>query len=124
MGYINTIEQYLLLIDDENKRKILKDLLIWIESTFDLVLEIRYNQPMFVKNGTFILSISNSKNHMSVAPELETMNYFRDEILMAGYESTQMLFRIKYKDEINYNLLTRIINYNIETKKNHEKFWR
>lgn len=48
----------------------------------------------------------------------------KKEIEQAGYSQTKMLFRIKWTDEVDYNLLRKIAAYNIEDKKGMTKFWR
>lgn len=125
MGYIHSLEDYCqTIITDEVKREKFYNFIKWIESEFDLKLEIKYNQPFFTMQGTFILGLSASKNHFSVAPEVKAMEYFSDEIKLSNYEQTTHLFRIKYKDDINYHLISRIINYNMQDKKDYKKFWR
>lgn len=124
MGYIKDFETYALTISDLSKRKVFTDLINWIKDNFELKLEIKYNQPMFLMDGTFILAISALKNHMSIAPEVKAMEYFKDEITIAKYDQSSHLFKIKYVDDINYELITRIINFNMNDKKGYSKFWR
>ncbi|HEM3655410.1 TPA: hypothetical protein U1C87_001535 [Streptococcus suis] len=39
----------------------------------NLTVELKWNQPMFIMNGTFIIGFSVAKNHISIAPEAVTM---------------------------------------------------
>ena len=52
------------------------------------------------------------------------MDVFKDKIEAAGYTQSKMLFRIKYTDKVNYDLLSEMIEYNIEDKAGYTKFWR
>lgn len=62
--------------------------------------------------------------HIAVAPEAVALDHFDEEIKKAGYQRSKMLFRIKWEDEIDFDLLDMIIEYNIEEKKDMTKFWR
>ncbi len=100
-------------------------LLSYISNKFpQLKEEIKWSQPMFTDHGTFIIGFSVAKNHIAIAPEAIALNKFEDDVANAGYERTKELFKIKWTDEINYNLLEKIIKYNIVDKKDHKKFWR
>ena len=62
---------------------------------------------MFTDHGTYIIGISTAKQHLSVAPEEVVMVKFADEIAQAGYSSTKGLFRIKWNEPVNYELLRK-----------------
>ena len=79
---------------------------------------------MFTDHGTFIIALSASKGHISVSPEAFTVNHFSDDIKQAGYAHTKMLFRIPWKDNVDYRLLEKMIAFNIEDKINTASFWR
>ncbi len=86
--------------------------------------EIKWNQPMFSDHGTFIIGFSVAKGHIAVAPESVVISMFERDIEEAGYSYTQELFRIKWKDNVDFDLLHRIVDYNIEDKKGMTNFWR
>ena len=103
----------------------MKEILEWVKTTFpDLEPKIGWNQPMFVRKGTFIIGFSYSKKHISVSPEKFTLDKFKDKLKDSNYEATSMIFRIKLDDEINYSLLKEMIEFNIIDKDNYPKFWR
>jgi len=52
------------------------------------------------------------------------MENFKTEIEKSGYSYTKGLFRIKWTDKVDYDLLCKIAAYNIESKKDMKKFWR
>ncbi|HHU55879.1 MAG TPA: iron chaperone [Acholeplasmataceae bacterium] len=118
-------KEFLDKIDDINHRKKLEEVLEWIIKTFpNLETRLAWNQPMFTNNGTFIIGFSVAKNHFAVAPEGVTIEKFAPKIKEAGYGFSKMLFRIRWDEEVNYELLKDIIIFNIEDKKDHKKFWR
>ena len=112
-------------IDDSFKRERMERILGFIKTSFpQLKEEIKWKQLMFTDHGTFIIGFSIAKNHMAVAPEAAAIDKFEKEIEKAGYSYTQGLFRIKWNDPLNYELLRKIVAYNIEDKKDAVKFWR
>ena len=59
-----------------------------------------------------------------MAPEPAVISLFKKEIEEAGYSYTEGLFRIEWSDKVDFNLLDKIVAYNIEDKKDMTKFWR
>lgn len=122
---METFEDYIRTIDDSAHQEQFKEIISWIDSNYpELDQEVKWNTPMYTSNGTFILGIDSAKKHMSMSPEEKTMALFTEEIEEAGYSQTKGLFRIKYSDEVDYGLLKKMIDYNIEDKKDYDKFWR
>ncbi|WP_414044301.1 iron chaperone [Macrococcus animalis] len=112
-------------LEDVNQLGKVQDLFEWVEKTFpQLEREFKWNTPMYSDHGTFILGVSTAKAHISIAPENKTMERFKDKIEAAGYTQTAGLFKVKWKQEFDYNLLKEMIEYNIEDKKDVETFWR
>ncbi len=119
-----TLDEYLDQIENKDDRIVFYDLLKWVGSTFpNLELKMKWNQPMFLDHGTFIISFGVAKKHFSVSPEKPILDEYLDEIQKSGYTHSKMIFRIKYKDEIDYELLTKIISRCIEVKKDYNRFW-
>ena len=122
---METFEDYIPTIEDPSHQEQFKEIISWIDSNYpELEQEVKWNTPMYTSNGTFILGIDSAKKHMSISPEEKTMALFTEEIDEAGYSQTKGLFRIKYSDEVDYGLLKKMIDYNIEDKKDYDKFWR
>jgi uncharacterized protein YdhG (YjbR/CyaY superfamily) len=112
-------------IDEPEKRQRLESILNNIKEKFPgLQEEIKWNQPMFSHHGTFIIGFSVAKGHIAVAPEAAVVDLFQKEIEKAGYSHTQGLFRIKWTDPVDFDLLYKIVAYNIEDKKDMTRFWR
>ncbi len=122
---MKSFQMFLDNIGEPEKRERLELILNNIKKKFPhLKEEIRWNQPMFSDHGTFIIGFSISKTHIAVAPEAVVIGLFEKKIEEAGYSHTKELFRIKWTDNINYDLLYKIIDYNIKDKKGMRKFWR
>ncbi len=122
---VKRFEEFLANIDDAEKREKLREILSKIKENFpELNEEIRWNQPMFTDHETFIIALSVAKAHIAVAPETEAIARFSSEIEKAGYSHTKGIFRIKWSDKVDYDLIYRIVAYNIESKKGTKSFWR
>ncbi len=116
---------FLQTIEDPNKQAKMQQILDHIAGKFpELKQEIKWNQPMFTDHGTFIIAFSVAKQHISISPETEALDHFEEQIKQAGYDRSKMLFKIKWSDDVDYELLDEIIAYNIQEKKNMTKFWR
>ena len=121
---METLQEYLETVPNEDNRAKLEQVIEWVTETFpDLKLEIKWNQPMMTHNGTFIISFSASSKHFSIAPELQVLEEFRDKLTDAGYSHSKALFRILWKQDVNYPLLEEIIERSIEFKKGSTTFW-
>ena len=122
---METFDDFLATIDDLEHRAKLDDIFVWVRETFPHLEErIAWNQPMFTDHGTFIISFSVAKAHFAVAPEAVPLEVFQMQIREAGYTQTKQLFRIKWSQAVDYDLLRDIIAFNIEDKAGHTSFWR
>lgn len=112
-------------IENEKHRQRVQEILHWIKSNYDsLELVVKWNQPMFVYNKTFIIGFSVAKKHIAVAPEQACIKRFSDDIKELGYDHTQEIIRLPWDKEIDYNLLKNMIEFNIVDKQGYTKFWR
>jgi uncharacterized protein YdhG (YjbR/CyaY superfamily) len=116
---------YLAGIDNPDHRERTKEVLAWVANTFpNLEPHIKWNTPMFTDHGTFIIAFSTAKQHLSVSPEEAGIARFADEIAQAGYSATKGLFRIPWNKPVHYDLLAKIIEFNIRDKADCSTFWR
>ncbi len=122
---MKNFDAYLKALESDEKRKKLEELFHFIEGKFpSLKGEIKWGQPMYIMDKTFILGLSVSKDHFSLAPEKLTLEKFREDILNSGYSMASQIFRIKWTDKVNYQLIEDIVAFNMEDKKAYKKFWR
>ncbi len=112
-------------METESHRMRFREVLQWVERNFpNLEPKLAWNQPMFTDHKTFIIGFSVSQKHFAVSPEAKGIDKFSDEIARAGYSRGKNIFRIKWGDSVDYLLLGRMIQYNIEDKKECSSFWR
>lgn len=105
---MKTFQDYIDTIDDMTHRKQFEETIEWINDNYpDLKQVIKWNTPMYTMDDTFILGIDSAKNHMSISPEGKTMQLYKDEIEKAGYSQTKGLFRIKYSQKVDHDLLKK-----------------
>ena len=122
---MDNFEAYIENVDHPAHQKRIKEILDWISTTYpNLEKKIAWNQPHFVNQGTFILGLSHAKEHVAFAPEHVAILKFKDLAEKNGYTVTSQIFRIKWNQDIDYNLLKQIIDFNIEEKKGCKTYWR
>lgn len=121
---MDTLQEYLETVSNKDHRESMQHLIEWVSATFpDLNLEIKWNQPMMTHNGTFIIGFSAAAKYVSIAPETAILHEFLDRITETGYGHTKMKFQIKWNQQIDYDLLSDIIERSVEFKKGSTTFW-
>ncbi len=122
---MEVFSKYLAGIDNPDHRHRMEEILSWVASTFpNLKPELKWNTPMFSDHDTFIIGFSTAKQHLSVSPEEVGIAHFADDIAKAGYSATKGLFRIPWNKPVNYELLEKMIEFNIQDKADCTTFWR
>ncbi|ALS75400.1 iron chaperone [Planococcus rifietoensis] len=122
---MNEFEEYLAKIDNPDHRERVEEVLKWVTETYpQLVPRVAWNQPMFTDHGTFIIAFSTAKKHMAVAPEKAAIDRFEQDLEAGGHSSTKQLIRMSWDRPVDYALLGKLIEFNIEDKADYEKFWR
>ncbi|ETT37750.1 uncharacterized protein YdhG (YjbR/CyaY superfamily) [Paenibacillus sp. DS2363] len=122
---METFAEFIARIDNPEHQARTEEVLNWVTENFpNLKQKIAWNQPMFTDHETFIIGFSVSKQHLAVAPEKAGINRFSEEITQAGYDHTKELVRMKWKQEIDFSLLERMIEFNIADKAECSTFWR
>lgn len=118
--YVNSIKNIVLILKDK-----MVSIFQFMEEKFpELVLEIKWNQPMFSFNNSFIIAFSVWKNHISISPEKYAIDMYKEKLLSFNYEATANLFKIKKDQEVNFDLLFEIINFKIKDKSNSKTFFK
>ncbi len=118
-------KQFVEKIEVPEHRERVREVLNFIKEEFpQLKEEYKWSQPMFSDHGTFIIGFSVAKGHMAVTPEFDGIIHFADRIDQAKYSRTDMIFRIKWSDDVDYDLLRDIVEFKIEDKKDYDRFWR
>jgi uncharacterized protein len=76
------------------------------------------------RSWTFIIAFSVAKKHLAVTPEKAGIDHFEDELKGAGYAYTSMIIRFPWDKPFDFNLLAKMIEFNLEDKKDCLTFWR
>ena len=122
---MEALEPYLAKLDNPDHRFRMEEVFEWVMRTFPaLEPKIAWNQPMFTDHGTFIIGFSSAKHHMSVAPERAGMVHVADDLARGGHDHTDLLVRFKWSQPIDYELLEKMIAFNIQDKAECTTFWR
>jgi len=122
---MDNIYQFLESITDVENRDKFARIIDWVQNTFpELMLEMKWNQPMFIHHGTYIIAFSVAKAHFSFSPEEAGIEVFRDEAKSTGYQTTKMLIKVKWSDDVNYDFIEKVIRFNMKDKKECKTFWR
>lgn len=119
------LKNYLDKIEDIQQKEKVKVILSTIENSFpDLEIVVKWNQPMFITHGTFIIAISYSKKHISIAPEQAALSEFEEEFTQKGYHRTKELLLYPWDEPHDLELINKMVAFNIEDKKEMTKLWR
>ena len=122
---MHVFDTYFKEVKPQEQADRLKEIIRFIEEKFpELEPRVAWKQPMFVQEGAFIIGFSISKNHISVSPERAALDQFDADIKAAGYEQTKHLFRIKRTEEVSYDLLYKLIFFNMDYRKGSKTFWQ
>lgn len=122
---METINEWLNTVDNIDHREKIRGVLNWVKDTFPaLETVIKWNQPMFTDHGTFIIGFSVSKNHFAAGLEGEVIRHFEKEMTNRGQDFSKMIIRFNWTEEVDYDLLEKIIQFQIEDKKDCSTFWR
>lgn len=119
------LEEYLVRIDPPEHQQRMRDIHDRVQEKFpQLVIQMKWNQPMFTDHGTYIIAFSTAKKHLSVAPEKAALNQFSEKIARIGYPCSKELIQIPWTTEVDFELLEEIIEFNITDKADYSEFWR
>ena len=122
---MNEFKNYIDSIESIEQKNRMVEIFSWIREKFpNLVEVIKWNQPMFTDHDTFIIGFSRAKHHISFTPEEFSLAIFLEDIEKSGYEHTKGIVKIKWTQEVDYSLLHKIIQFNVEDKMSCKTFFR
>ncbi|HHU07961.1 MAG TPA: iron chaperone [Clostridiaceae bacterium] len=111
-------------IDTAEKQEKMRQVFDWIEKNYpQFDLRVGWNTPMFTDHGTYIVGFSTTKNHFSAGFESKIMEQFQDELRKREISHGKMIVRFPWSEEVDYDLLARMIDYTIDVKKDVQSFW-
>ncbi len=122
---MDVFAEYLARIENPQHRERTQQILGWVAQKFPgLGKRVAWNQPMFTDHDTFIIGFSVSRHHLAVAPEKAGIERFSEAVVAAGYAHTKELIRIPWESPVDYELLDKMIAFNIADKADCPTFWR
>ena len=117
--------EFLDQLDNQEHRMVLEKVLDWVSETYpQLGGKIAWKQPKFTDHGTFIIGFSVAKNNFAFTPESVTISKFETQIEKTGYTHTPNIVRVPFDAKIDYELIGKMIEFNIEDKKDYSNFFR
>lgn len=122
---METFEAFLNTINVPEHKYRLEMILSEVKRQFPtLEYVVKWNQPMFVAHGTYIIGFSVAKAHLAIAPERACKEAFQDRIKAVGYQTTKELVKIKWSESVDLQLIFDMVRYNVEDKDALTRFWR
>ena len=122
---MTVFDEFLNGIENREHREKVAHVLSWVHDKYPhMERVVKWNQPMFTDHGTYIIGFSVAKKHMSVAPENKAITEFSSALEEAGYGYTNQIFHMPWDREVDYDLLKKVIDFNIEDKAGLDTFWR
>lgn len=124
MAKYANVEEYLGSIADERHRAEFKELLDWVHATWpQLVCEVKWNQPMFMDHGTFIIGFTALTNHVTVGSEPRAFEHAMPLIEQQHLKRGKKTFQIPYERSDAWEVLEQIIEFTIADKHDVQTFW-
>ncbi|MFT3716407.1 MAG: DUF1801 domain-containing protein [Gordonia sp. (in: high G+C Gram-positive bacteria)] len=125
MPKFTTVDEFLDDIPDPEHRAKLAGILDWVGATWQQLEPVmKWNQPMFLDHGTYIIGFSVFAKNIAVGPETAVLDRMRERIHAAGYTTTKQLIRIGWDQPIDHDLLASIIDLQITEKAGVTTLWR
>ncbi len=119
------IKLYFEQVEDLANRKKVEELyanLVAIDP--DLSILYAWNNPMIKYKESFNCGISVAKAHFTMAFDTEALEFFKDRIIDDGYGLNLKTFKIKYNQEIDFELLREMVLFSIALRKDAKGFWK
>lgn len=110
--------------DSTNRQKVvnLYEQLLLIDP--DLSPLYAWNNPMIKYKEAFNCGISVAKAHFTLAFDTEALDFFKERIIENGYGLNLKTFKIKYNQEIDFELLRDMVLFSIALRQNAKGFWK
>ena len=122
---MDVFAEFIAGIGDLANRERTEEVLNWVQTNYpNLEKRSKMESTELSDHGTYIIGFSVSKKHLAVAPESVGITHVEEDIKRAGYDYTKEIIRIPWDKPVDYELLAKMIEFNIWDKKNTKTFWR
>lgn len=122
---MNIFDDYLASLSDPQAKCLTEEILIWVTEHYpDLEKLITWSSPTFVAHGTHIISFKATKKHLAVTLEGPTIRHFSERFTQLGLKFGTMNVNFPWNLPLNTELLTDLIEFNLNDKKDLTSFWR
>lgn len=116
--HFEDLQKLLNKIDSDEHRRQFTQVMTWIAKNYpDFNMAIKWQQAHFEYNGTFIIGLNIAKQHMSFFIEKAGVRQFEEALKKAGYTYTESLYKVMWTDEMDYDLLKAVIDFQIADKR-------
>ncbi|MGO4937544.1 iron chaperone [Fundicoccus sp. Sow4_H7] len=120
-----TYEEVLDKIANEKHREYFEAVIAWVQENYPKFnMAIKWSQPLFEFNNSFIIGFTANKHHLSVTSEKGLMAQVNDKVEAAGYATTAMSYKVPWDAKFNYDLLDELIQIQLNDKKDLNRYWR
>ena len=109
MARIDTLEQYLAVLDDTRAATVQAVVGAVLAGHPDATVKIAWNVPQIQIDGKYVFGISAAKNHISLSPWSQIAMEMHAERL-AQYEPTSNLFRVPPDWQVDQQLITDLVD--------------
>lgn len=123
--HFEDLQKVLNKIDTDEHRRQFSQVITWIAKNYpEFDMAIKWQQPHFEYKGTFIIGLNTAKKHISFFIEKAGIRQFEEAFKKNGYDYTESIYKVKWTDDMNYDLLKEVIDFQVEDKKNLTTYWR
>lgn len=90
----------------------------------DLSTLYAWNSPMIKYKESFNCGITVAKAHFTIAFDPEALEFFKERIIANGYGLNLKTFKIKYDQQIDFELLREMVLFSIALRQDATGFWK
>ena len=121
---LSPLVPYIDAISNDEHRQQFIELCDWLLEKFpELEPVIKWNQPMFLHHGTFIIGFNVATHHINVGPEPRAFMRVLGEINTKKMKHGTKTYHQPFDKPFDYALLERIVSETLEDKREIISFW-
>lgn len=121
---LSPLASYFDSISNDEHRQQFIELCDWLLEKFpQLEPVIKWNQPMFLHHGTFIIGFTVATHHINVGPEPRAFMRVLGEINTKKIKHGTKTYHQPFDKPFDYALLERIVSETLEDKREITSFW-